>query len=261
MTRTLPDRTDSKSDGPADEDKTTVAEDRTGDDRATEDGATEGGTAENGTGDTEVEEATETKATKEETPPAKAAKEKATRDEPATAVAAAPARAARLRAALASARSARIGVIILAVLAVAGIAGTAWFGSQSRAADNTDKAADAAVSAAREFTTTLTSVSANSIDKDFAAVLAGSTGEYRAMYAKSSDQLRQLLVDNKAQAKGTVLASGVESATTDKVVVLMFVDQTVQNVSNAQPRIDRSRIRITMTEHDGRWLAEKVELP
>ena len=92
-------------------------------------------------------------------------------------------------------------------------------------------------------------------------MLDGSTGEFRQMYAKSSDQLRQLLVDNKAQAKGTVLASGVVSASTDKVVVLMFVDQTVQNVSNTTPRIDRSRIRVTMTKHDGRWLAEKVELP
>ena len=44
----------------------------------------------------------------------------------------------------------------------------------------------------------LTSIDANNVDQNFAQVLDGATGEFKDMYSKSSDQLRQLLIDNKA---------------------------------------------------------------
>jgi Mce-associated membrane protein len=45
------------------------------------------------------------------------------------------------------------------------------------------------------------------------------------------------------------------------VVVLLFVDQTVANKSAPDPRIDRSRVKMTMDKVDGVWRASKVELP
>ena len=81
------------------------------------------------------------------------------------------------------------------------------------------------------------------------------------MYTKSSTQLRQLLIDNEASARGVVLESAVQSASENQVVVLLFVDQSVQNASVPDPRIDRSRIKMTMDYVDGRWRASQVELP
>ena len=81
------------------------------------------------------------------------------------------------------------------------------------------------------------------------------------MYTQSSMQLRQLLIDNKATAHGVVLESAVQSASKNKVVVLLFVDQSVANASLPDPRIDRSRIKMTMEYVDGRWRTSKVELP
>jgi Mce-associated membrane protein len=74
-------------------------------------------------------------------------------------------------------------------------------------------------------------------------------------------QLRQLLIDNKATAHGVVLESAIQSASKNKVVVLLFVDQSVANASLPDPRIDRSRIKMTMEFVDGRWRTSKVELP
>jgi Mce-associated membrane protein len=74
-------------------------------------------------------------------------------------------------------------------------------------------------------------------------------------------QLRQLLIDNKASAHGVVVDSAIQSASKDEVVVLLFVDQSVSNASVPDPRIDRSRIKMTMAYVDGRWRASKVELP
>ncbi|MGC5255576.1 hypothetical protein ACPXCG_04425 [Gordonia sp. DT218] len=175
--------------------------------------------------------------------------------------AAAPTRRARVRAALTGRRTRRIFTVVVTLVAIVGVALAGWFGMEWKQARDVDNAATAAKSVAEQYAVSLTSVSADSVDKDFATVLGGATGGFKDMYAKSSAQLRQLLVDNKADAQGKVIASGIQSATTDKVVVLLFIDQTVRNASTPEPRIDRSRVVMTMDKVGDRWLASKVDLP
>ncbi|KLO39367.1 hypothetical protein ABW17_20240 [Mycobacterium nebraskense] len=124
-----------------------------------------------------------------------------------------------------------------------------------------DAAAGEALDAAKKYILTLTSVDTNAIDKNFTDVLDGSTGEFKDMYTKSSAQLRQALIDNKAAAHGIVVDAAVKSATPHKVEVVLFVDQSVSNAATALPQLDRSRVTMTMEKVDGRWLASKVELP
>ncbi|EUA41878.1 hypothetical protein I549_0036 [Mycobacterium avium subsp. avium 2285 (R)] len=107
----------------------------------------------------------------------------------------------------------------------------------------------------------LTSIDANQVDQNFAAVLGGATGEFKDTYTKASVQLRQLLIDNKATAHGTVVDSAIQSQSRNRVVVLLMVDQTVSNTVRPDGRVDRSRMKITMENVGGRWLASKVELP
>jgi Mce-associated membrane protein len=125
----------------------------------------------------------------------------------------------------------------------------------------TDVAAAQALDAAKKYVLTLTSVDTNAIDKNFAEVLDGSTGEFKDMYTKSTAQLRQTLIDNKAAAHGSIIEAAVRSATNDRVEVVLFVDQSVSNAAAPAPQLDRSRVKMTMEKVDGRWLASKVELP
>ena len=53
----------------------------------------------------------------------------------------------------------------------------------------------------------------------------------------------------------------MQSASNDKAVVLLFVDQSVSNTKLPDPRIDRSRMKMTLEKVDGRLRASKVELP
>ena len=115
--------------------------------------------------------------------------------------------------------------------------------------------------AAVDYAQVLTSIDANKVDDDFATVLNGATGEFKDTYTKASVQLRQLLIDNKATAHGTVVESAVQSGSKDTVVVLLMVDQTITNTTRPDPRVDRTRMKMTMQNVDGRWLASKVELP
>nr|WP_207383932.1 hypothetical protein [Mycolicibacterium komanii]CRL70625.1 Mce associated membrane protein [Mycolicibacterium komanii] len=118
-----------------------------------------------------------------------------------------------------------------------------------------------ALAAAQQYAVVLTSVDAYKLDENFTAVLDGATGEFKQMYSESSNQLKQALIDNKARADGKVIAAGIKSATKDKVEVMLFLDQSVTNALNPEPRLDRNRIIITMEKVDGRWLASDVVLP
>ncbi|MDM4139705.1 MULTISPECIES: Mce protein [Mycobacterium] len=147
-----------------------------------------------------------------------------------------------------------------AVLAVA-LTGSGYEGWLLFQHHQKEVAAAQALAAAKKYILTLTSVDTNAIDKNFTDVLDGSTGEFKDMYTKSSAQLRQTLIDNKAAAHGSVIEAAVQSATEDKVDVVLFVDQSVSNGSAPAPQLDRSRVRMTMEKVDGRWLASRVELP
>ncbi|WP_409366554.1 Mce protein [Mycolicibacter arupensis] len=122
-------------------------------------------------------------------------------------------------------------------------------------------AAQQALEAATSYTLVLTSVDPAAIDQNFAEILDGATGEFKDVYSASSEQLRQLLIDNKATAHGTVIDSAVKSASKNRVEVLLFVDQGVSNKAAPQIQIDRSRIVMTMEKVNGRWLASQVEMP
>ncbi|GAT10466.1 DUF3329 domain-containing protein [Mycolicibacterium novocastrense] len=151
------------------------------------------------------------------------------------------------------------GALILAFVVLLGATG--FLGWQLWQERQIAQAGEQAQAAAVTYAQVLTSIDSAKVDENFDAVLDGATGEFKDMYSQSSSQLRQLLIDNKASAHGVVLESAVQSATKDKAVVLLFVDQSVTNTNVPDPRIDRSRIKMTMENIDGRWRASKVELP
>ena len=185
--------------------------------------------------------------------------EDASVDEPAVEDAAAPEETSEMT----SERPSRwplIRRVLLGALIVALLAGSGFLGWQAWQEHRVDVASRDAQAAAVRYAQVLTSIDSNNVDQNFADVLNGATGEFKDMYSQSSAQLRQLLIDNKASAHGVVVDSAVKSATADKVVVLLFVDQTVSNKAAPDPRIDRSRIKMTMEKVDGAWRAGKVEL-
>jgi Mce-associated membrane protein len=147
------------------------------------------------------------------------------------------------------------GVIFVAALGFSGFSG--W---QLKQQKEVDDAGRAALAAAQGYAVALTSIETNSVDKNFAEVVDGSTGEFKDMYSQSASQLRQVLIDNKAMSKGVVVDSAIKSATKTKVEVVLFIDQWISNVVSPQPRMDRNRVAMTMELIDGRWLASNVEL-
>ena len=154
----------------------------------------------------------------------------------------------------------RVAAAATALVVVAALAATAYLGWQLKERNDTAAAGRAALAVAQSYAVTLTSVDTNNIDQNFNQVLNGATGEFKDMYSQSAAQLRQVLIDNKAMSKGTVVDAAIKSATKTKVEVLLFIDQSISNVVNPQPRIDRSRVAMTMELIDNHWLASKVDI-
>ena len=152
--------------------------------------------------------------------------------------------------------------IIAAVAAFVGLlAGAGVLGWQVWQARQIDHAGQEAQRTAVSYAQVLTSIDSNNVDENFREVLDGATGEFKDMYSQSSVELRQLLIENRATAHGVVIDSAVQSVSKDRAVVLLFVDQSVANTKLPDPRIDRSRMKMTLEKVDGRWRASKVELP
>ncbi len=156
-------------------------------------------------------------------------------------------------------RNSRIAIVVAVYVGAFGLAGV--LGWKLWDEHTISRAGQAAQRTAVNYAQVLTSIDCNQADQNFSAVLDGATGEFKDTYTKASVQLRQLLVDNKATAHGTVVDSAIQSQSKAKVVVLLMVDQTVSNAVRPDGRVDRSRMRITMDDVGGRWLASKVELP
>lgn len=152
-----------------------------------------------------------------------------------------------------------VPVLIGALLAA--LAGAGFFGWKFWQQHQLDQAREAAQRSAVSYAQVLTSVDSNNVDDNFKQVLDGATGEFKDMYSKSSVELRQLLIENKATAHGVVVESAVQEASKDRAVVLLFIDQSVANTKLPDPRIDRSRMKMTLEKVDGSWRASKVELP
>jgi Mce-associated membrane protein len=150
--------------------------------------------------------------------------------------------------------------LVLAVLLVLAVAAAVTFGVLLGRRAAADHAGAQALATARAYAVTLTSYDYRHLDRNFADVLDGATGEFKDQYAGASQALRRLITQAKASAKGDVLAAGIQSESPERVQVLVFVDQSITNASTVAPRLDRTRVLMTLTPHDGRWLVDKLEL-
>lgn len=164
-------------------------------------------------------------------------------------------RAGRFQLRLSLLMTAVLGAVLVLALAAAVTIGVML---QHRAA--TDRAGQQALATAKAYAVTVTTYDYQNLDRNFADVLDGATGEFKDQYAGASQTLRQLIAGAKATAKGNVLGAGISSASADQVEVVVFVDQSITNAATTQPRVDRNRVLMTLTPHDGRWLVSKLEL-
>ena len=122
-----------------------------------------------------------------------------------------------------------------------------------------DRARENGIAAATTGVATVLSYDYQHLATDFAKAESLLTARFRKEYDRTTAAgVKPLAAKYKAQSSARVSAAGTVSIAPERVVVLVFVDQTVTNSQLAAPRLDRSRINVTMVHQGGRWLIDHL---
>jgi Mce-associated membrane protein len=152
----------------------------------------------------------------------------------------------------------RLAAATVAVALV--IAALVYVGLRLRHEDSLASARKSGLTAARAYALDIATYDYKTLDQDFGRVTSHATAGFKQKFDQSSALLRDLLVKYQAHATGNVIAAGVESATTNRVVAVLFVDQLVTNTNDKQPVTNRNRLEITVERHGGHWQIANVNL-
>ncbi|WP_086560618.1 hypothetical protein [Streptomyces africanus] len=162
----------------------------------------------------------------------------------------------------------RLLTLVLAALLVVGLVALAALGWQYRDDRLTESARTEALAAAREAAPVVLSYDYRHLDKDFARARAHLTGDFRDEYGKTTKTVVAPTAEKyHGVVKATVAAPGsggtpaasVVSASPDKVVVLLFVNQVTQSTQVSGSRVDQNRVRMTMDRTGEGWKVSAVD--
>jgi Mce-associated membrane protein len=159
-----------------------------------------------------------------------------------------------------SARGLRWVVLLLTVALVAALVALGLVVRDLRHERDLRTAGEQADKAARAAVVAMTTYDYQHVEDDFGWVDSAGTASFRKRYAEISAPIKKLVVQLKAKASGTVIASAPRVESTDHVEVLLFVDQQITNPGESKPSIDQPRVTMSMVKRDGRWLVDDVEL-
>ena len=122
-----------------------------------------------------------------------------------------------------------------------------------------DDARDDALRAARQSALNLTSIDYEDFDAAVARVLEGATGDFGEEFEENSDNLKDLLIENKVKSEGKVVEAGVVRSDRSNATVLVVVDSTVRNTETPDGRVNTNRMQIEVEKVDGRWLTSTLQ--
>ncbi|MFF0287075.1 hypothetical protein [Streptomyces sp. NPDC005262] len=151
--------------------------------------------------------------------------------------------------------------VVLCVLLVAGLVAAAVLGWRYREGAQAEQARGQALAAARQAAPVVLSYDYRHLDRDFAAARARLTGHFRDEYGKTTTRVVgptarkyhgvvKATVAQPAGDSAAAPAASVISASADRAVVLLFVNQVTTSTQVAGSRVDLNRVRMTLTRTD-----------
>ncbi|PNG19640.1 hypothetical protein [Streptomyces cahuitamycinicus] len=155
-----------------------------------------------------------------------------------------------------------------ALLLVAGLVAAAVLGCQYREGQRADRARGEALAAARKAAPVVLSYDYRRLDPDFARARAHLTGDFRDEYGRTT---KTVVGPTARKYHGVVKAAVVEpagggapavsvvSASPDRAVVLLFVNQVTRSTQVTGSRVDLNRVRMTLTRASGGWKVSGVD--
>ncbi|MEU0944990.1 hypothetical protein ABZ379_19655, partial [Streptomyces canus] len=156
---------------------------------------------------------------------------------------------------------------VLCVLLAAGLVAVGVLGWRDREDVRAEQARAQALTAARQAAPVVLSYDYRHLDRDFAAARARLTGHFRDTYRKTTTTVvgptarkyHGVVKATVAQPTGGSPAASVVSASADRAVILLFVNQVTESTQVSGSRVDLNRVRMTLTRTADGWKVSAVD--
>ncbi|MET9905583.1 hypothetical protein ABZZ74_02020 [Streptomyces sp. NPDC006476] len=154
----------------------------------------------------------------------------------------------------------RLLTVVLGGLLALGLVAVAMLGWQYREDRRAEAARGEALTAARQAAPVVLSYDYRHLDRDFTRARQRLTGNFRDEYRRTTGTVvGPTAAKYHGVVKATVSAASVVSASPDKAVVLLFVNQVTESTQVSGSRLDLNRVRMTMTRASGGWKVSAVD--
>lgn len=150
------------------------------------------------------------------------------------------------------------GLTALAVLVFAGVA--VFTQAVASPVAERDDARDEALRTARDAARLLLAYDYRRLDEDFAAGAALTADPFKSEYERTTTRLvRDVAMQYKAVVRAEVVQAGAVEVAEDRVVALLFVNQTTTSTRVQGAKVDLSRVRMVLQRIDGSWRVTGVD--
>ncbi|WP_240431353.1 hypothetical protein [Mycobacterium kyogaense] len=152
-----------------------------------------------------------------------------------------------------------VAFAVLPALALLLALGAGYLKWQDNGVRNGEVAAATSMQAARDGTVALLSYTPDKVEQQLGAARDLLTGQFRDSYTSlTNDVVIPGAKQKQIAAVASVPAAASVSATPEKAVVLVFVNQTV-TVGNDAPTDTNSSVRVTLEKVGDRWLISEFD--
>jgi Mce-associated membrane protein len=158
-----------------------------------------------------------------------------------------------------------ISLVVLCVVLCC-VLGVAWWrsehpdeGAAPDGAITSTEARNEGMEAASDLTQKVLSYDWKTLDADSKANQEVLAPSFRKEYSKTMAKVKAQAVKNQVKLAAKAQATSIVSATENKVVALVFLNQTTTAKDTANRRVDSSRVLVTLTRSGGDWRISKLK--
>ena len=145
---------------------------------------------------------------------------------------------------------------VLAVLTAASVGVAAWLWFEEPSDATVEESTRAAQSAAERAIGPILSYDYRHLDEDRAAAESYMTSDYSKQYDQLFAVVKQNAPGTRTVVTGKVVSSGIVRSGSDRVEVLLFVDQPTTNKQHKTPVVYKNQVRAQMEKVGGDWLVD-----
>ncbi|MBJ8345759.1 hypothetical protein JGU72_13865 [Antrihabitans sp. YC2-6] len=146
-----------------------------------------------------------------------------------------------------------------AVVLLTVAAGVAFLSYSNHQTDEREATRQEYIQVARQAVLNLTTIDPETVKEDVDRILADATGEFQAEFDGRIEPFVSIVREAKVATHGEIIAAGLESESDDGGVVLVAAKSMVTNAGSDEPQPRNFRLRVSVTDVDGRLATSKVE--